>query len=194
MLAHAATRAASPGAASIEYLEAPATDLKVPDGGFDVVLCQQGMQFFGDRRTAALEMHRVLRTGGVAGVAVWAEGHRLEPFDDYAEALSSAGVDPPFPGAFEMSSFAMGDGELEALLVAAGFVTVDVSIVEHATVWPDSGAAAAGILGTPFGPLVSGLPAERRELLMVDLAGRFGGRGDGPVRRSTYAVLARATA
>jgi ubiquinone/menaquinone biosynthesis C-methylase UbiE len=60
MLAHAATHAASPEAASIEYLEAPATDLKVPDGGFDIVLCQQGMQFFGDRRAAALEMHRVL--------------------------------------------------------------------------------------------------------------------------------------
>jgi len=194
MLAHAATRTVSPDAAAIEYLEAPATQLRALDADFDVVLCQQGMQFFGDRLAAAGEIRRVLRTGGVAGVAVWAEGHRLEPFDDYTDALIAADVESPFPGAYESSSYVMGADELEALLAAAGFVGVEVSIVEHTIVWPDSNAAAAGILGTPFGPLVAGLPHERREALMIELASRAGDRSDQPVRRSSHAVIARATA
>ena len=74
MLAHAATIAVSPGAAPIEHLETSATALAVPDAAYDVVLCQQGLQFFPDAPAAAAEMRRVLRAGGVAGVAVWAAG------------------------------------------------------------------------------------------------------------------------
>jgi ubiquinone/menaquinone biosynthesis C-methylase UbiE len=194
MLAEAATQARWPGAATIEQLEAPVTDLKVADGEFDIVLCQQGMQFFPDRLAAAVEMRRALRAGGVLGLAVWAEGHRLEPFDDYAEALIAAGIDPPFPRAFESSSFVMSPGELEAVLSGAGFTDVRASVVEQTVTWPDSQTAAAGVFGTVFGPTVAGLPAERREPLLLDIAARLGGGSDEPVRRSTHAVLARASA
>jgi ubiquinone/menaquinone biosynthesis C-methylase UbiE len=194
MLAHAASRAAAPGAAPIEYLEAAATQLPVADGAFDVVLCQQGLQFFTDRAGAAAEMHRVLRPGGVAGVAVWALGHRLEPFDDYADALIGAGVDPPFAGAYDSSSFVIGAEELTTLLSDAGFAKIEVSVVEHTIVWPDAETRATGILGTPYGPLVAALPPDRRTALELDLLGRTAAARGGPVRRTTAAVLARATA
>ena len=158
MLAYAATLGRQSDAAAIEYLEASATDLGVADGPFDVVVCQQGLPFFSDRPGAAAAMHGSLRAGGVAGVAVWARGHRLEPFDDYAEALTAAGIDPPFPRACETSSFVMGADEVEALLTGAGFSSVEVSVIEHTIVWPDSKSAAAGILGTPFGPVVHRFP------------------------------------
>ena len=194
MLAHAATRAASPGAAPIEYVEAAATELPVDDGAFDVVLCQQGLQFFTDQAGAAAEMHRVLRPGGAAGVAVWARGHRLEPFDDYADALIGAGVDPPFAGAYESSSFVIGAEELTTLLSDAGFTEIEVSVVEHTIVWPDAETKAAGILGTPYGPLVARLPPDRREALELDLLGRAPATHGESVRRTTAAVLARAKA
>ena len=105
-----------------------------------------------------------------------------------------AGVAPPFPRAYETSSFVMGTDEVEALLAGAGFTSVEVSRVEHTIVWPDSESAAAGILGTPFGPVVQNLPTERRDALDAELRRRFGATGTGPVRRSTAAVLARAIA
>jgi ubiquinone/menaquinone biosynthesis C-methylase UbiE len=194
MLAYAATRATSPGAAPIEYLEASATGLPVADGVFDVVLCQQGLQFFSDRAGAAAELHRVLRPGGAAGVAVWARGHRLEPFDDYVDALIGAGGEPPFAGAFESSSFVIGADELSTLLSDAGFTEIEVSVVEHTIVWPNAETKAAGILGTPYGPLVARLPPDRREALELDLLGRALAPHGEPVRRATAAVVARAKA
>jgi SAM-dependent methyltransferase len=194
MLAHAATRAASPDAALIEYVQAPATDLNVLDGAFEVVLCPQGLPFFTDRPAAAAQMRRVLRADGRVGVAVWARGHRLEPFDGYAEMLIAAGVAPPFPAAYETSSFVGNAEEVKALFTRAGFTSVEVSIREHTVVWPDCEAAVAGILGTPFGPVVKSLPADCRAALDSELARRFPATGRQPVRRPTTAVLARATA
>jgi len=83
------------GAAPIEYVEASAAELPFQDGRFDAVLCQQGLQFFPERAAAVREMRRVLRRGGVAGIAVWAYGHPLEPFGVYGDQLAAIGAEPP---------------------------------------------------------------------------------------------------
>ncbi len=72
MLALARARPADPGAAGIDWVEAPATALPAEDGAFDVVLCQHGLQFFTDRPAAAGEMRRVTRPGGTLAVSTWA--------------------------------------------------------------------------------------------------------------------------
>jgi ubiquinone/menaquinone biosynthesis C-methylase UbiE len=68
-----------------ERLLVPAVFEPLPfdDDSFDVVLCQQGLQFFPEQAAATAEMRRVLRPGGVAGVSVWAAGHPVEPFGPY---------------------------------------------------------------------------------------------------------------
>jgi ubiquinone/menaquinone biosynthesis C-methylase UbiE len=195
MLKHAAAQPRPAGSAPIEFLESGADHLPCSDGSFDVVLCQQGLQFFDERLDAVREMRRVLRAGGVAGASVWAAGHRLEPFDDYIEALSGAGVEPPFPHAFESATYAMGADETGALFEDAGFGAVEVSTVELTISFADADSAAAGILGTPFGPVVAALPPDRREAVDSDLTRRFAGPSPGaPVRRATAAVIVRATA
>ncbi|HEY5429527.1 MAG TPA: class I SAM-dependent methyltransferase [Solirubrobacteraceae bacterium] len=192
MLARAAAHPVAHGGAPIEYVQASVEALPVPDATFDIVLCQQGLQFFGDRAAAVRELRRVLRPGGSAGVAVWADGFRLEPFDDYAEAAVTAGLQPPFPGAFENATFVMGADEVRMLFDGAGFSTVEVATVKLTTVWPDAESAVAGILGTPFGLIVEALPADRRDRLDADLHHRFGTAA--PIRRTTAAVVARARA
>lgn len=89
MLARLAAIGAPTGGAAIEYREASADALPFEDGSFDVVLCQQGLQFFPARAAAVGEMRRVLRPGGVAGIAVWADGHPLKPFGAYGDALAA---------------------------------------------------------------------------------------------------------
>jgi ubiquinone/menaquinone biosynthesis C-methylase UbiE len=71
MLDIAQSKPLAPNGAPIEWVNAPAAPLPMPDAAFDIVTCQQGLQFFPDKVGALAEMRRVLRSGGRAGVAVW---------------------------------------------------------------------------------------------------------------------------
>jgi SAM-dependent methyltransferase len=195
MLAHAATIIA-PGSAvaPIEYVEGSATELPFEDASFDRVICQQGLQFFPDKPAALAEFHRVLRPGGTVTLAVWDRDHRLEPFEDYTEALATVGADEPFPGAFDHDTFTIGAGDLRTLISGAGFQDVDVSVVTATLVWPEPGLAAAGIMGTPFAPLVHALDPADRTALQAELLARFEqDDASEPTRRLSGAVLAHAT-
>jgi ubiquinone/menaquinone biosynthesis C-methylase UbiE len=194
MLARAASVQAPDGTAPIEYLDASADALPFDDGSFDVVLCQQGLQFFPARAAAVGEMRRVLRPGGVAGVAVWARGHPLKPFGVYADELAATGAEPPFPRAFESDTFTMGVDVVRSLLVEAGFSHVDAEVVELEVSFPDAGTAAAAVAGTPFGPLVHALAPDQRKRFETQLTKRFAPEEPGaPVLCQTAAVVARAT-
>lgn len=194
MLARSGAVGAPDGATPIEYREASADALPFEDGSFDVVLCQQGLQFFPARAAAVGEMRRVLRPGGVAGVAVWASGHPLEPFGVYGDELAAAGVEPPFPRAFESDTFTMDLETVRSLFTEAGFSLVDAKVVELDVSWPDTATAVAGVLGTPFGPLVRSLAPDQRSRFEAALEKRFAPETpNAPVRRKTVAVIARAT-
>lgn len=183
------------GSAPVEFVEASADALPFTDGAFDVVLCQQGLQFFPQQQLAVDEMRRVLRPGGVVGIAVWASGHPLVPFGVYCEELVSVGAQPPFPRAFEADTYTMSLDAVRSLVEAAGFGSVTASAVELEVAWPDAATAAAGVLGTPFAGVLRELSAEQRERYETAVLGRFTvGATGGPVRRQTAAVIVRATA
>jgi ubiquinone/menaquinone biosynthesis C-methylase UbiE len=59
------------GTAPIEWREGNMEALPFADGAFDVVLCQQGLQFCTARAAAVRQMHRVLRPGGRLLLGVW---------------------------------------------------------------------------------------------------------------------------
>ena len=79
MIAIARAKPPSSGSVTSEYLVSPAAPLAVEDGVFDVVTCQQGLQFFPDRAAAVREMHRALKPGGRGVAAVWRE-IELQPY------------------------------------------------------------------------------------------------------------------
>lgn len=56
---------------TIEWHLGDATDLPFPDERFDVVSCQQALQFIEDPVVALEEMQRVLAPGGRLAVSVW---------------------------------------------------------------------------------------------------------------------------
>ena len=67
MLAVAAKRAAGHG--NVEFHEADAISLPVPDASFERAVCVQVLEYVRDVPTALREMHRVLRPGG--RMVVW---------------------------------------------------------------------------------------------------------------------------
>jgi ubiquinone/menaquinone biosynthesis C-methylase UbiE len=59
------------GATAIEWHHGDVSRLPFSSGEFDIVLCQQGLQFFPDRAAALREMKRVLVPGGTLALSVW---------------------------------------------------------------------------------------------------------------------------
>ncbi len=90
----------------VEWREGNAMALPLADGeAFDVVTCQQGLQFFPDRETAVREMFRALAPDGRLAVSTWRSDeefsflrelrriaeHRLGPIADRRHSFGEAG-------------------------------------------------------------------------------------------------------
>jgi ubiquinone/menaquinone biosynthesis C-methylase UbiE len=113
--------------ASIEYHEAPADQLPVSDGVFDVAVCQQGLQFFPDRTAALGEMRRALRQGGRLAVAVWTEIGESPLFAALQSAVRDVAGDE-LARRYGAGPWGMPEqDQLRRLIEQAGFSSVRVS-------------------------------------------------------------------
>jgi len=191
MLAVAAAKPADPGWATIEYLECSASAVDADESTFDVVLCQQGLQFFPDREASLREMRRVVRGDGVVAVSTWAAERPLGLFGPIVEALQEFGMDEPYPRAFDPRSYRLGASDLQVLLEAAGLRDVVVETVELDAVWQTADDAVTTVTGTPFGPLVTGLPLADQQRVRALLAARLGESADGTLTIRTTSNVGR---
>jgi SAM-dependent methyltransferase len=108
------------GGAPIGWVQATAGRLPFPDGSFEVVCCQLGLQFFPDRAAALAEMARVLVGGGRLAVMVWRSIDHSPGFAVLAEALDRHVG--PAAGAVMRAPFGLGEeGALRGLVAGAGF-------------------------------------------------------------------------
>jgi ubiquinone/menaquinone biosynthesis C-methylase UbiE len=119
MLAVARGLSPLPGA-PIAWQEASAVALPFPAATFDVVLCQQGLQFFPDRAAALREMHRVLAPGGRLALSVYSAIEQNPATQALADALARHGA--PQAATIKRAEHALADADaLHALLTAVGF-------------------------------------------------------------------------
>lgn len=115
-------RSVMPPEAAIQWYEAPAESMPLPDETFDLVTCQLSLQFFPDKPAALREMRRVLVPGG--RVAIGLPGEISEIFGIMADSLSKY-IDPSLRG-FVYQVFSLNDPEeLGRLVEEAGFVNVE---------------------------------------------------------------------
>jgi SAM-dependent methyltransferase len=90
------------GNPQVEWHQMSATELPFDKASFDVVLCQQGLQYFPDRAVAMKEMARVLAPGGRIALNVWGALER-QPF--FVAATDAIGR---FLGADAQTPFSAG--------------------------------------------------------------------------------------
>jgi ubiquinone/menaquinone biosynthesis C-methylase UbiE len=134
MLAVAKSR--TPAGTTIDWREGNAIELALPDESFELVLCQQGLQFFPDRAAGARHVHRVLARGGRAAIAVWQGLEAHEAFRILFQAIADA-LRIPFEKVAK--PFSLGDAQsLRKLLESAGFSRVEVSSKTRETVFEDA--------------------------------------------------------
>jgi SAM-dependent methyltransferase len=118
-----AKRLPLPPGLTIDWRQGSALALPFADGMWDVVLCQQGLQFFPDRHKALGEMRRVLTSGGRVAVSVWTG---LSPYH-VAMREGLARYVSPEAATSGAAAFSLGDAtELRGLLEGVGFRDVAV--------------------------------------------------------------------
>lgn len=142
---------------AIEWRKGDATDMPLPDGAFDIVFCQQGLQFFPDRPAALGEMHRVLVPNGRLALSVLRSTEHNPGYRLLSEALERhAGPDA---GLMMRSPFAsLSADELRDLIEGAGFRDVRIFLGIGPVRYPSAGElvrweGASSPLAGPIGTL-----------------------------------------
>lgn len=142
---------------SIEWRRADATDLPFAEGAFDVVLCQQVLQFVPTPVAALREMRRVLDSDGRLALSVWRPIEFHPSYVTIADALerhvdeeAATMMRSPFPS--------WGLPEIRALVEDAGFRDVTITIEIGSTRYPSPEEcvrreAASSPLAGPLGAL-----------------------------------------
>jgi ubiquinone/menaquinone biosynthesis C-methylase UbiE len=160
-------RAATPGVGAPDWYEASADNLPLPDGTFDVALCQLGLQFFADKAAAVRELLRVLVPGGRLFVNV--PGPTPTLFAELEAALARH-VGPDGAG-FVRAVFSLHDSvELRELLSGAGFEQVKArsSVVTLRLAAPED-FLWQYVHSTPLGAAVAQLDEEGRAALQREV-------------------------
>ena len=170
MLAVARTVAQN-GGPKIEWREASVLHMPFPDGIFDVILCQLGLQFFPDRVRALAEMFRVLTPGGRLALSVFTAIERTPVAHALADALDRH-IEPD-ASSIKRSEHALSDGRLlENLVSAAGFSHVTVTSVTQMIRFPSPrDYVRLQLSATPQARMVAGMNASRRDALIDAITG-----------------------
>jgi SAM-dependent methyltransferase len=156
----------TPSGATIEWRQADAAALPLPDESYDLVLCQLGIMFFPDPAAAVREMRRVLSPGG--RVAINVPGTMPALFEIMGEALGRH-INPDLPG-FLRAVFSLGETELRRVLEGAHFRGVTIKTkTKTLRLPPPADFLWQYIHVTPIAGLVAGADDDRRQKFEDDV-------------------------
>ena len=158
----------------LQWQEASADKLPFPDGSFNVVYCQLGLQFFADRPAALREMRRVLGAEGRLALMVWRGIHESPGFAVLADALQRHVGQPA--AAIMRAPFGLSNAdELEALVRAAGFQNVAIQQRSGTVRFPSvERFVLSYVAGSPLAGPVSQADDAARAALITDVRNALG--------------------
>jgi len=159
------------GAAPIEWRQADAAHLPLPDDAFDIGLCQMGLMFMDDQPGALRELCRVVKPGGRVVLNTPGPVHTV--FATMEEALTTH-IDPGLAG-FVGVVFSLHDPDTVAeLLRAAGWQRVEAGTAVATFRLPPPATFLWQYLSvTPLAPAVQRAPEAARAAMERDITARW---------------------
>jgi ubiquinone/menaquinone biosynthesis C-methylase UbiE len=150
---------------NVVWLTAEAQELPFAERVFDLVFCQQGLQFFADQIQALREMRRVLRPGGRLGISCWRSAEDSPPYAAIQRALARrVGTERA-----ALPRFALSDGgQLRTLIEDAGFRDVSVHRRTMMVEWSSTDLFVRAI--TAGAPTMMGALGEQEETTLTAIA------------------------
>lgn len=193
MLAHAALKFRPDE--RVEWRQVDACALPFPDASVDAVVCQFGYMFVPDKPLALREARRVLRPGGLLAFNVWGSMDD-DPFARVAHEVI-AGFFPDNPPTFYQVPFSMHNrGELEKLVLGAGFDPPVISTVRLTGESPSASELAVGLVeGNPVVAAIrerGTVPVETIVDRMTEAVRRLAGDRPARIDLVAHVVTARA--
>ncbi|MDH3602596.1 MAG: methyltransferase domain-containing protein [Candidatus Tectomicrobia bacterium] len=179
--------------ASVEWRQGDAQALPFPDESFDLVLCQQGMQYVSDKLAALREMQRVLAPGGRLAFTVWGEvsSYNAALADALARHVSAA------VAARALAPNAWSDAaSIRHLVGEAEFRDIDVQELVLIVRRPSSAESVlAQIARSPYAEDVAAVSEAARLAIGQEVSAALQAYGDGDdcvCPQKTHLVQARA--
>jgi SAM-dependent methyltransferase len=153
-----------PSGASVTWVEGSAMATNLPDASFEVVLCQQGLQFFPDKSAALGEVRRILVPNGRVLFSVWKS---MAPYIRVVGEALERLVGVEVATKFRVPRVGLPDDvALRRLLSEAGFREIQIHPSTMIVQLPTVEKFTLGHLsGTPVAGAVAALGEEKRAAL-----------------------------
>jgi ubiquinone/menaquinone biosynthesis C-methylase UbiE len=172
----------------VEWRAGAGEEIPLPDGSFDRVVSQFALMFFDDRSSGLTEMARVMRPGGTAAVATWADAAESPGYGAMIDLVGRV-VGPAAAEALR-APFVLGTSRVLADLVAAALAGVEVTRLDGTARFASIEAwVHTDIRGWTLGPMVDDACYERLLAAAVDELAQFVGP-DGSVAFAAPALVA----
>jgi SAM-dependent methyltransferase len=154
------------GLSSIEWHHGDAASIPLETGKYDVVVCQQGLQFFPDKQQALLEIFRVLISGGRVALSIWRSIDRC-PFLAILADIIGSYIWTGHTAAFYSSCSLFNREELRGLLIAAGFHEINIRLEVQMARFPSLEEFIPGYISVfPFAQQIQEMaPGDQKNLL-----------------------------
>jgi SAM-dependent methyltransferase len=183
----------APIGAPIEWLEGSALELPFADASFDVVLCQQGLQFFPDKALALREMRRALDQGGRLALSVW---NSIGIYNGAVGEALNRYVGSDVAVRFCASRRAPTREELLHLALETGFTAVEVRVCRINVHLPRlDGFTLDHLAATPVAPVIAAADPGARTNIGASVMRELQRYADGDgvtYPEETYVLTARA--
>ena len=167
----------NPGCGTIDWIQNSAIEIELPDDSFDVILCQQGLQFFPDPRKALREAHRVLRVSGRSYFSVW---RGSGPYNVAVGGALSTHIDDETSRRYLAARDVPDGNALQSMFNDTGFRQVSVSPIEMDVRIPEiERFVLAHLRGTPVSGAVDALSETEQIALVGDVVGDLADFADG---------------